>query len=429
MHAIEYALIGRTLAHSCSPELHGLLHSYKYNLLELEPSELEPFLRARNFRGLNVTIPYKRCVLPLCDSLSERARQIGAVNTIVHRSDGTLFGDNTDYPGFIFACSRAGITFEGERVLILGNGGTSQTVQCAVRDMGAEKIVVLSRDKDTQSDERMPVIKTPAEFCTYGEIDKFRHFTRIINTTPVGMYPRADAQPLVSLRDFASCGGVADVIYNPLRTQLVQDAQALGIPATGGLPMLAAQAKYAGDLFTGEALPDDAIEAALTELLRTRENIALIGMPGCGKSTVGKLLARQLGLLFVDADTELELRTGRRIPEIFANSGEELFRALESETLAELCAHGGQVIAAGGGAVLRPENRSALRRNSRVVWIRRDLDKLATEGRPLSQDADAPARLWAEREPLYRAAADLTADNSTAMPEDCAAAVLRGLGV
>ncbi|MDR1409752.1 MAG: shikimate kinase [Oscillospiraceae bacterium] len=411
MHEIKYALIGRKLAHSCSPELHSLLHGYDYRLLELEPKALEPFIRAKNFCGLNVTIPYKRDVMPLCDSLSDRARRIGAVNTIVHRPDGSLFGDNTDYAGFIYSCTRAGIAFFGEKVLVLGDGGASRSVCCALEDMGTDEITVISRNGEHG----------------YSDLPSYIHYTRIVNTTPVGMFPNAGAEPLINLRDFPNCGGVADVIYNPLRTRLVQEAQALGIPATGGLPMLAAQAKYAGDLFTGQPLLEEATEKALAALLHTRENIALIGMPGCGKSTVGQLLAEQLGLLFVDVDTELELRTGRRIPELFAKDGEANFRDLESETLADLCAHGGQVIAAGGGAVLRPENRIALRWNSRVVWIQRDLSALETEGRPLSHEADALARLWAEREPLYRTVADLFVKNDSVSPADCMTALLQKL--
>jgi len=400
----EYGLIGRRLSHSCSPELHNLLRGYQYDLIELEPEELEPFIRAGKFRGLNVTIPYKREALLLCDSLSERAGRVGAVNTVVRRPDGSLFGDNTDCAGFIYMCERAGISFAGERVLILGSGGTSRAALCAAEDMGAAEITVISRSGEN----------------TYKDLPAYRHYTHVVNTTPVGMYPRADGSPLINLKDFPDCGGVVDVIYNPLRTRLLQEAEALGIPASNGLSMLAAQAKYSSDLFTGEALPDSAIEKALSALLKTRENIALVGMPGCGKSTVGRLLAEGLGLRFVDIDAEIEARAGHGIPEIFARDGEEAFRDLESDALTDLCSHGGQVIAAGGGAVLRPQNIAALKWNSRVVWLRRSLDKLALNGRPLSADRDALARLWAERESFYRAAADIIVDNDTESPADCA---------
>ncbi|MDR0883118.1 MAG: AAA family ATPase [Oscillospiraceae bacterium] len=396
MKTLEYGLLGRTLAHSCSPELHGLMRPYAYELVELEPDAVADFLRHGDYRGLNVTIPYKRDAFALCDSLSDVARQIGAVNTVVRRADGTLYGDNTDYAGFCFACARAGISFAGETVLILGGGGTSQTAQAAVRTLGAAQVVVLDL--------------TGAH--TYAELPLHRHCTRIVNTTPVGMYPHGDDAPLVDLRDFPACGGVVDVIYNPLRTRLVAQATALGIPATGGLPMLAAQAKYAGDVFTGEVLPDDIIETALAALLKTRENVALIGMPGCGKTTVGKRLAAQLGLDFVDTDAVIAARAGKEIPCIFAEDGQEAFRDLEEAVLADLAAQGGQVIACGGGAVLRETNRRALRWNSRVVWLERDLSALEIAGRPLSAGGDgALAQLWAQREPLYRALADVRVVN------------------
>ncbi|MDR1806274.1 MAG: shikimate kinase [Clostridium sp.] len=408
MPGLEYGLIGRSLKHSCSPELHAGLGDYGYSLVELEPERLGSFLLAGDFKGLNVTIPYKQAVIPFCGEISERARVIGAVNTLVRRGDGSLFGDNTDCAGFIYACRLSGIGFAGERVLVLGDGGASKAVCRAVWEMGAEKTTVISRKGENR----------------YDMLPRFADYTRIINTTPVGMFPHCGDEPLIDLRAFPHCGGVADVIYNPLRTRLLQQAQLLGIPAAGGLPMLAAQAEYSRRIWfgQGEDGAEKNIARALAELTKKRRGIALIGMPGCGKSTVGRLLAAKAGLDFADADEELERRAGMDIPRIFAEHGEAYFRGLESEVLAELCASGGRVIAAGGGAILREKNRTALRFNSRVVWLRRPLEELATDGRPLSQGG-AARRLWEERKALYAQTADLEVDNR-GTAEDCAEKIL-----
>ncbi|MCL2023196.1 MAG: shikimate kinase [Oscillospiraceae bacterium] len=390
---MEFALIGKSLSHSCSRELHGVLGDYNYSHIELEPQELEPFFLRRDFKGVNVTIPYKRDVLAFCDSLSDRAEKIGAVNTVLKTDDGKLFGDNTDYSGFLYSCRRAGIELKGEKVLILGSGGASLTVQAVAKDQGAAQITVLKRDD-------------------YANITPYARHTVLVNCTPVGMYPNVFDRPLVSLADFPDCIGVADLIYNPLNTLLLQDAAARGITHTNGLAMLAAQAKYAADSFTGKTMPDEVIEKAMGQLVKTRQNIVLIGMPACGKSTVGKRLARRLGLQFMDGDEEIVRREGRTIPQIFEQSGEEAFRALESAVLLDICKTGGQVISTGGGAVLAEENRRAMHLNGWLVWLQRDIAELTTTGRPLSASAEAIEKLWKIRQPIYGALADVTAMNS-----------------
>ena len=389
---MKYGLIGGNLGHSYSPFIHSLLGSSPYQLKSLRPQELEPFIKAGDFAGINVTIPYKKAVLPYLDHIAPEAKAIGAVNTIVRRDDG-LWGYNTDYNGFLYAAARAGISLKGKNMLVLGSGGASAALQAAAAGAGAASVQVVSR--------------TGA--LNYGNVYQESGAEVIVNATPVGMYPQNRGK-LLELSRFGSCCGVVDLVYNPLYTPLLLDARELGIPFSNGLSMLVAQAKYASDLFQGIQRPDSIIEGILDKTLQKVQNIVLIGMPGCGKSTIGKRLAAQQGKKFIDTDTLVEQKAGKSIPEIFAQDGEAAFRALEAEVIEAVGKENGQVIATGGGAVLSLENVRNLRQNGTVVFIKRDIDKLAREGRPLSQAQDL-ADMYKERLPFYEAAADTVMEN------------------
>lgn len=404
---MDYGLLGETLGHSFSPQLHKALGGYEYALLPTPPEEVAGLLARRAFKGLNVTIPYKRTVMPLCDEIDPQATAIGAVNTIVNRA-GRLIGYNTDIDGFLYQARRAGVELAGKKVVILGSGGASHTAQAAARMCGAKETIVISRQGET----------------TYADLPQHTDADVLVNTTPVGMYPRCDESP-VSLEPFYKLSGVLDVVYNPLRTALYRDAEERGIPVSCGLPMLAAQAARAVELFTGRKTPDAAIEQALKELTSQMENIILVGMPGCGKTTIGQQLAAVLGREWVDLDQEIIRRAGRPIPEIFASQGEEVFREQESAVVREYGSRTGLVIATGGGVVKRRENYAPLHQNGRIIHLIRPVEQLAVKGRPLSQ-ATPPAELWRQRAPLYRAFADFTADNSGTV-EDTTACILAEL--
>lgn len=390
----RYGLLGEKLGHSYSPQLHAQLASYPYDLYEVAPERLDAFLRTTELAGMNVTIPYKKAVIPYCKALSPAAARIGSVNTLVRRADG-WYGDNTDYDGFCYMARDFAIA--GKKALVLGNGGVSLTVQQALRDLGAREAVVISR--------RGP--------DNYQNLARHADAQIIANATPVGMYPNNGASPL-DLAGFPRLEGVLDLIYNPARTALLLQAERRGIACNGGLGMLVAQAKRAAELFTGRAIADSEIERITRSLAGQMQNIVLIGMPGCGKTTLGKALADRLGRPFYDADAVLEQRAGRSIPEIFRCDGEAAFRALETQTLAELGKGSGAVIATGGGCVTRPENYPLLHQNGTIFRLTRDPAKLPTEGRPISQTTDL-AQLCARREPLYRRFADVTVSNDGAL--------------
>ena len=397
-------LLGRKLGHSWSVPIHEALGCRGYRLIELEPEELAPFLRRADIGGLNVTIPYKRDVMPLCGEIDPAAADIGSVNTIVRGADGVLRGYNTDIDGFIYMARRAGITLAGKKVVVLGTGGASLTAQAAARRAGAREIAVISRSGPDN----------------YGNLHRHADAEVLVNTTPVGMYPGNGAAP-VDLTAFPACRGVLDVVYNPRRTALLLQAEELGIPCCDGLPMLVAQ--RAEEHFTGRAIPDSENERILSQLRREMGNIVLIGMPGCGKSTVGRLLSDLTGREAVDIDQQIALRAGCSIPEIFARGGEAEFRALEREETARAGALTGKILLTGGGAVKTPANYGALRQNGRIYHLLRDLGTLPTDGRPLSQGADLGA-MWRQREPLYRRFRDVTMDNN-GPAEDTAAAIWR----
>ena len=390
---MEYGLLGEKLGHSFSPQIHRALGGYDYRLLPTAPEEVAELFRRRDFRGLNVTIPYKQTVIPLCDEVDPRAAAIGAVNTVVNRN-GRLTGYNTDIDGMIYMARRAGVSLAGKKVVILGSGGTSHTARAAARELEAGEVVVISRHGPDN----------------YGNLSRHADAQVLINTTPVGMYPNCGASP-VSLDAFPRLEGVLDVVFNPLRTALLLQAMDRGLPCSCGLPMLVAQAHRASVLFTGTAIPARRVEEVLIDLTAQLENIVLIGMPGCGKTTVGRALAERLGRAFVDLDEEIVRRAGRPIPDIFAREGEDAFRALETRAVREAGSRTGLVISTGGGVVTRKENRDPLRQNGVIVHLTRPLAALPTGGRPVSQSTDL-AVLWQRRAPLYAAFADLTADNS-----------------
>lgn len=398
---MEYGLIGEKLGHSYSQMIHARLADYRYELKEVAPERLDAFIEARNFRGLNVTIPYKQAVMKHCAELSPEAMEVGSVNTLIVRPDGSLFGHNTDIDGFIYMLRRGEIDPAGAKAVILGSGGTSLTARAALTKLGAREIVTVSR-------------KGPVDYAAlYAE---HADAEILVNATPVGMYPKNGASP-VELDRLPGVRGVADVIYNPEKTALILAAQAKGIPAVSGLSMLVAQAREAAELFAGHAIPAGRVEDIVSEIGAQTLNLILVGMPGCGKSTLGQAVAAALQREFVDCDAEIVRRAGKSIPEIFAQDGEGAFRALESGVLADVCRGHGLVISTGGGAVLREENRDAMRQNGRVCLIRRALALLPRDGRPLSASEDAVARLWEARRAAYETAADFPVENDGTVEE------------
>ena len=390
---MEYGLLGEKLGHSFSPQIHRDLAGYDYQLLPTPPEAVEDLFARRAFQGLNVTIPYKRTVMPLCDEIDPRAAAIGAVNTVVNRN-GRLTGYNTDIDGFLYMARRAGVDMAGKKVVILGSGGTSRTARAAAGELGAREIVTVSRHGEDN----------------YQNLSRHADAQVLVNTTPVGMYPNWGQSP-VSLESFPALEGVLDVVYNPLRTALLLQAEERGLPRSCGLPMLVAQAKRAAELFTGQNIDDSRAEAVLHGLRGQLTSIVLIGMPGCGKTTVGRALAGKLGRTFVDLDEEIVRRAGMSIPEIFAREGEAGFRERESALVREFGERTGLVVSTGGGVVTRRENYIPLKQNGLLLHLRRDPAALPTDGRPLSQ-ATAPEELWRRRAPLYAAFADGEIDNN-----------------
>jgi shikimate dehydrogenase len=386
-------LIGYKLGHSFSPEIHSFLADYEYKLYEMEENEVGTFLESCPPDAMNVTIPYKKTVIPYLDFISDEARRIGSVNTIVKRQDG-LYGYNTDYYGFSYMLKKSGIEITGKKVLILGSGGASVTVNAVLSDMKARETVIISRTGENN----------------YENIE--RHFDAdvIVNTTPVGMYPDNGKSP-VDLKVFRQLSGVLDLIYNPAETKLLYDAKNLGIPYINGLSMLVAQGKKAAEIFTGELIPDGEIQKIIKAIEERTKNLVLIGMPGAGKSTLGRILSERLGRVFVDTDEIITKKAKMPIPEIFSLYGEEKFRELEAEAMKEAGKQSGAVIATGGGIVTRAENRYPLKQNSVTVWLKRDLSLLPVDGRPVSQKNNM-AELYKKRAPLYEDFSDFSVDVS-----------------
>jgi len=401
---MKCGLLGRKLSHSYSPQIHSLLGDYPYELFEIEPDHLASFLKNGDFTGINVTIPYKKDVIPYLDELSPVAQKLGAVNTIIKRRDGSLFGHNTDYAGFHAMVKNCDISVGGKKILVLGSGGASNTATAVLEELGGH-VTVISRSGKNR----------------YDTIDKHSDAAMIVNTTPVGMFPNTGSSP-VDLSCFPNLEAVLDVIYNPARTKLLLDAESRGLVTENGLRMLVAQAKEAAEYFTENTIPDNRIQQIHKILSRQMENIFLIGMPGCGKSAVGKLLAEQCGKTFVDADAEIIALAGKSIPEIFAESGESGFRVLETKVLDMLGKQSGLVIATGGGCVTQVCNYPLLHQNGRIFWLKRPLDLLPTEGRPLSQSKSL-VDMYTVRKPLYNAFSDHAVDNS-GTPNDTIAKIL-----
>ncbi len=388
-----------------------MLSADPYSLVELEPAALEYFLKAADFKGINVTIPYKQAVMPYLDSISGPAQAIGAVNTIVNK-DGKLYGYNTDYGGLMEMARNSGIDFSGRRVMILGAGGAAKTAAAVARDLGAAEVIMSSRH--------------PAEGQIFLEtLGSQEHpgIQIIINATPVGMYPHNGGR-LAPLDLFPDLHGVLDCVYNPLRTNLVMDAQERGIPAAGGLPMLVYQACLARELFTDTTIDRELWDSILCSISSSKENIVLCGMPSSGKTTIGGLLARETGREVVDTDQLVRQNSGMEISEIFRTQGEAAFRQMETDAIASVSTFQGMIISVGGGAVLNPLNVHLLKMNGRLIFIDRPLEKLVpTSDRPLSSDIDKLKTMYAVRLPVYqKVAAYVVVNDST--PQDCVKAIM-----
>ena len=398
---MEYGLIGEKLGHSFSKIIHEKLADYTYELCPLAKDELDAFMTAKQFKAINVTIPYKQDVIPYCDVLDDSAKRIGVVNTIVNR-DGKLFGYNTDFAGFLYNLNAHGITLKDKKVMICGSGGTCKTVTAVAEYMGAKEILVVSRSKKENA-------------VTYEECIRHKDVDVVVNASPKGMYPNNGESPL-DLSNFPNCKAVVDVIYNPLKTRLLQQAEQLGMKAVNGLEMLVAQAKFAVEHFLSTEIENDKIDQITLELLKQLTNIVLIGMPSSGKTLTGKALCKYIDKTVVDTDAVIVERSGMSIKEMFARHGEAYFRQWEHDVIEELSKQNGLIIATGGGAIKNEENIQNLKQNGVVMFIDRDLEHLlVTDDRPLSKDTNAVAKLYEERYPLYTKYGDLRVPNNYPM--------------
>lgn len=395
---LKCGLIGEKLGHSYSPAIHASLADYEYKLYELSREELPGFVKNGTWDGMNVTIPYKKTVLPMCDELSDRARRIGSVNTLVRRPDGSIYGENTDAYGFEALVRHSGIAVAGKKALVLGNGGAAASICVVLQELGAA-VTVISRGGEDN----------------YFNLYRHEDAGIIVNTTPLGMYPNNGAAA-VDLRAFPKCSGVLDVIFNPARTALLLQAESLGIPCAGGLYMLVAQAKRSSELFCGAEYDEGVIDSINARLQSEMQNTVIIGMPGSGKSTVAAALGEELGRKVYEADEIIAQRAGMSIPDIFAKEGEEGFRRRETEVLSDLGKLSGSVISTGGGCVTRQENYPLLHQNGTIICLERDLDKLPKDGRPISQSSDLK-ELYQRRLPMYRAFADAMVDNNGSLED------------
>lgn len=401
---MRYGLLGYPLSHSYSPKIHSKFGSYSYELFEVPPEKLESFFTDACFSGLNVTLPYKKTVMKYCDELTDCARAVGSVNTIVRTQDGRLIGHNTDYFGFSYMVQSCGLSFSGEKVLVLGSGGASVAVNAVLSALGAIPIIISRTGKNN-----------------YHNLERHRDAFAIVNATPVGMYPN-NMESLIQLDQFPNLSVVIDLIYNPARTKLLMDAESLSIATVNGLGMLVAQAKESAEWFTGSEIPNSKIQSIQAELTKESRNIILVGMPGCGKSTIGKCLAAHMHREFVDLDDVIFKEQGITPAEIIQNHGEEYFRCLETDVIKRYGQKSSLVISTGGGCVTRQENYPLLHQNSVIIWVQRDLNQLATEDRPLSIGADLQ-EMYSLRKPLYAKFSDFVVDNCSNI-DDAVSAIL-----
>lgn len=405
----KYGCIGKKLTHSFSKEIHAELADYEYELIELSEEQIPLFFKEKDFSAINVTIPYKQTVIPYLDKVSDIAKRIGAVNTIVNQN-GTLLGFNTDYYGMKALIERVGLNLKDKKVLVLGTGGTSKTAVVVAADMGAAKVLTVSRRKTD-------------EFITYDQaVSLHSDADIIINTTPSGMYPDCDSKP-IDITLFKNLEGVIDAVYNPICTNLVLDARKMGFKAEGGLYMLVMQAVVAVEKFLNTKIEKEVADKVFASVFAAKENVVLTGMPGSGKSTVGKLLKLD-GYDFFDTDEEIEKRCGCTIKEFIDKNGEATFRNLESEVIHDLSSKGCRIISTGGGAILKQENVRNLKRNGKLFFINAELSRLsATDDRPLSNTQDKLTKLYNERIEIYKATADvIVPDKKT--PEEIAEYIL-----
>ncbi len=396
-----YGLLGQNLEHSYSEQIHKELGlrgkvAYDYKLLDVDPENLEEFLARSDIQGLNVTMPYKTAILAFCQELSDDVLRIGAANTVVMKR-GKLSAYNTDIAGFKYMVEKSNVDVYGKKALILGAGGASKAARCGLEDLGAREIVIVTRDG-------------------FDAIGLHADADIIVNTTPVGMYPE-NGEKLISLKSFPRCSGVIDVIYNPLRTALLLEAEQLGIPYVGGLSMLVAQARESYNLFFDRNMINATVEDVTTMLYKQNQNIILTGMPGCGKTTIAEAIGEKTGREVIDIDKVIELEQKRSVAEIISKYGEETFRNLEHEAILENCKLSGKVIALGGGAILDRENYPALHQNGKIFFIRRDISLLPTDDRPLSKSPETLMEMQKIRLPLYQDAADVEIENNGEIDE------------
>ncbi len=397
LSCLRCGLLGETLGHSYSPRIHALLGDYDYRLYEVPKDKVEDFILNGEWDGLNVTIPYKKVAASLCDELSDIAKSLGSVNTLVRR-DGKIYGYNTDYYGFRSMVIESGVDIAGKKALVLGTGGTGVTVQKVLSEMGAE-VVPISRSGEDN----------------YDNIEKHSDAVLVVNATPVGMYPKNGVSPL-DLKRIPSCECVLDVIYNPMKTALILQAERLGLKFKSGLHMLVAQAKYSSERFQNTEIGDDLVTSIENRLTKELENIILIGMPGSGKSVIAEALGKRLGRMVIETDAEIVKSAGMSIPEIFERSGEDEFRRLETDEIKNCGKLSEKIISTGGGTVTRDENYAYLHQNGVIVWLERDISKLPTAGRPISQKSDLN-ELYQKRKPMYEKFADIKVTNDGTVSE------------
>ncbi len=408
---MKFGLLGEHLEHSYSVPIHKKLHNVDYELYEVSPDHVESFLNTTDADGLNVTIPYKKSVIPFCERISDLARRTGCVNTLRKEADG-WHGYNTDYEGFYYMLKQGEINPSAKKILILGNGGASMTARALLKDLCASSITVITRNPSEKQD------------VLYDRYENIHHHTNaelIINTTPVGMYPD-NGNSLIDLRQFHNCTGVADVIYNPLKTALLFQADELGIPGIGGLSMLVAQAKRSAELWLKNDIPDKEIGKVINSIQNDTLNIVLIGMPGCGKTCIGKVLSKITGRPLVDTDEQIKISTGQTIADIITNKGERAFREMETSAIIDAGKRSGHIISTGGGCVLRNENYHPLKQNSIIIWIRRNINLLPKDERPLSRVMSAE-EMYSVRKQYYENFSDLVIENDST-PEQAAERIL-----